>query len=112
VYGTPTERRLVQAYLAIFLVAAGEDGARTVTLARFGTYEVRLIEFGQAMAAEVSPLWLELYDHAAAATLDSCGRSDFEEAVTAAGELIARAKALSLHSAPLATCGEGACPRV
>jgi len=95
------ERRLVQAYLKLFLVAPGADGVKIVPLARFGAYEVRLVEFAAALADEVSPLWLELYAHDQACSLDSCGCDALDDAVNAADALIARAKAL--HQA-----GEGA----
>ena len=97
--GANTERRLLGAYLALHIVAADEDGAKTVHLARFGSYGVRLIELPHDMAADVPPLWMELYSHDGLSTLDSCGRDDFEDAVTAADELIAQARALHHRSA-------------
>jgi hypothetical protein len=86
--------RLIRAYLAPSLEPAGEDGARTVSLARFGGYEVRLVEVTQALSAEIPPLWLELYSQGIGSSLDSCGCDEFEEAVLAADELVAQAKEL------------------
>jgi hypothetical protein len=94
------ERRLIRAYLAPSLVPAGEDGARIVSLARFGGYEVRLVEVTQDLSAEIPPLWLELYSHGIGSPLDSCGCDEFEEAVLAADEFVAQAK--ELHQAELA----------
>ncbi len=87
-----TERRLIQAYLKLFLVAEGDDGARIVSLARFGSYEVRVIELSRDASASIFPVWLELYEHNTVSTLDSCGCSDLEEAVTAAEDLMSQAR--------------------
>ena len=89
-----TERRLIQAYLKLFLVAEGDDGARIVSLARFGSYEVRVIELSRDASAGSFPVWLDLYEHNTGSTLDSCGCSELEEAVAAANELITQARQL------------------
>ena len=89
-----TERRLIQAYLKLFLAVQSEDGVKTVSLARFGSYEVRVIELSRDAAAGNFPLWLELYEYNTRSTLDSCGCSELEEAVAAADELITHARQL------------------
>jgi hypothetical protein len=89
-----TERRLIQAYLKLFLAAQDEDGSKTVSLARFGSYEVRVIELWHDASASGFPVWLELYEHDTHSTLDSCGCSELEEAVAAADELISQARQL------------------
>jgi hypothetical protein len=89
-----TERRLIQAYLKLFLAVQSEDGVKTVSLARFGSYEVRVIELWHDTSASGFPVWLELYEHDTHSTLDSCGCSELEEAVAAADELIAQARQL------------------
>jgi len=89
-----SEQRLVQAYLKLFLVAPGADGVKIVPLARFGAYEVRLVEFAPELADEVSPLWLDLYAHDQACSLDSRGCDALEDAVKAADALIERAQEL------------------
>ncbi len=89
-----TERRLIQAYLKLFLAVQSEDGVKTVSLARFGSYEVRVIELSRDAAAGSFPVWLELYEHNTRSMLDSCGCSELEEAVAAANELISQARQL------------------
>ena len=89
-----TERRLIQAYLKLFLAVQIEDGVKTVSLARFGSYEVRVIELLRDASAGSFPVWLELYEHNTQSTLDSCGCSELEEAVAAADELITHARQL------------------
>jgi hypothetical protein len=95
--GTPTERRLLRAYLTLFLVPADPEGARSVPLVRFGSYEVRLIEVHD-LANDIPPLWIELYAHNDATTLDSCGHYELDSAVTAADHLMARARELHARS--------------
>ena len=89
-----TERRLIQAYLKLFLGVEIADGVKTVSLARFGSYEVRVIELSRDASAGSFPVWLELYEHHTRSTLDSCGCSELEEAVAAADELISQARQL------------------
>jgi hypothetical protein len=96
--GTPRERRLLRAYLALFLVPANDDGTRCVPLARFGAYEVRLLELVDDAAKRLPPLWIELYAHDAASALDSCGLHELEDAVTAVDRLVARACELHARS--------------
>jgi hypothetical protein len=90
-----TERQIIRAYLALFLVPTGEDGSKVAPLARFGAYEVRLVEF----TGDGGPLlWLELYAHDIHCSLDSFGCDTFDEAVMGAEELVAQAQELHLAS--------------
>lgn len=87
------ELRLTRAYIHLLLVPADDSGARTVSLARFGHYEVRLTEFVQDQDTE-APMWLELYARDARCSVDGCRCYDLEEAVISARYLVARAKEL------------------
>lgn len=100
-----TEARLIRAYLNLFLVPREQDGSRTTTLARFGSYAVRLFELAPDFAADSSPLWIELYAHDSQSALDSFGCDDFEAAVHVADEFMACAKAL--HEQPPASIAAG-----
>jgi hypothetical protein len=91
-----TERSLIQAYLKLFLVPAGDDGTKTITLARLGPYEMRLIEFSPDASGSHFPVWLELYAHDARCTVDSCGCCELDEAVAIAEEFISHARRLYL----------------
>jgi hypothetical protein len=71
------------------------DGAKAVSLARFGDYEVLLVELAQGSITDDPQLWIELYDHKLQHGLDSCGCTDIEDATTAARELISRARQLN-----------------
>ena len=90
----PVGLRVTQAYVRLFFVPESEDGARTISLARFGNYEVRLVELVQSDGACDPPLWVELYDRNIPGSIDSCGASDLEEMVCAAEQLLSEAKQL------------------
>jgi hypothetical protein len=89
-----SERQFIRAYLALFLVPARADGSKIASLACFGTYEVRLIEFPEDARADVPLLWVELYRHDTCTGLDSFCCDDFDEAVMAADNFMLRAKTL------------------
>jgi hypothetical protein len=67
----------------------------TVSLARHGAYEVRMVELLRKMQTGAEQLWLELFDHDHKRTIDSyCGRTLVD--ITAAAEaLCSNAKYLS-----------------
>jgi hypothetical protein len=92
--------RLCRAYLALSLAGETEDGSRTMPLARFGAFEVRLIELAGRRMTEESDFWIELYRHDIQSSLDSCRCQDIDEAEPIAEYLVACAKGLyeSWHS--------------
>ena len=92
---------VTQAYVRLFSVSASESGVRSVPLARFGNYEVRLAELpSMAFAADLPPLWMELYDHQIRSSIDGCGCSDLEDAIPAAEDLLSQAQQLSKKANP------------
>jgi hypothetical protein len=96
--GDGAELRLTRGYTRIFLAEPGPDGAKTVSLARFGHYDVRLFEFVPENRADPTQFWLELYSHETRRGIDSYRCYDFETAVQATEELIARARQLDEES--------------
>ena len=86
------ELRLTRGYVELGVVPADHHGAKTVSLARFGEYEVRLVEIVPANRADATPMWLELYSHETQSGMDSCRCYDLEAAVQATEELISRAR--------------------
>ena len=81
---------VVQAYARLAFLERRDDGASFATLARFGSYEVRLFEIWPEQALPDFPfLWIELYSHDARAAVDSSGNADFG-AAGAAGEVFIR----------------------
>jgi hypothetical protein len=95
-----TECRVAKAYMRLAFVSEGENGSKAISLVRFGSYEVRLVEFAQAHFAHDTQLWIELYAHNLKRGLDSCACSDLEEAALAAEELISQARQLHEEDQP------------
>jgi len=95
-----SELQITRAYMRLLFAAPDKDGSKTVSLTRIGQYEVQLVEFVQPWLADSPRLWLELYAHNIDATIDSCWCEDFDEVVSAARQLILRAKALNDASPP------------
>jgi hypothetical protein len=89
------EPRLARAYVLLLLVPENDDCSRSVSLGRYGHYDVRLVEFahGNPVGAAKS-LWMELYAHDRQAVLDSCSCDGIEDAAIAADELISQARQL------------------
>jgi hypothetical protein len=105
--GDRIELLLTRGYVHLCYAGADGNGVKTVSLARFGDYEVRLVEFVRARPADPTPMWLELYNHQTQFGIDSCCCYDLEEAVHATEDLISRARELDEESRSL-NC-EGAC---
>lgn len=94
------ELRIARAYMRLAFASQRGDGAKIVSLARFGNYEVLLVELVQGRITVDTQLWIELYDHKLQYGLDSCGCTDIEEATIAARELISRARQLNEKPRP------------
>lgn len=82
------ETLLLQAHVKLRLISKDRHGLVTATLARHGSYEVRLYE----PPHDDFLFWIELFDHDIQFSIDSCGRHVLEDAVTAADDLITQAK--------------------
>jgi hypothetical protein len=90
-----SDQRVARAYIRLLLAPKGQDGSKTVSLARFGQYEVRLVELSQIDSADAALFWMELYAHDVQLAVDSCGCHELEEAVIAAEELVSQARRLN-----------------
>jgi hypothetical protein len=86
---------LHQAYVAILHARRSEDGTRTISLARYGEFEVRLIELQEHCSRDDSQSWLELYRHDTQSSVDSYRCDELDEAETAAKHLISSARELA-----------------
>ena len=92
------ELRILQLYVWELMAKRFVDGYRTASLARYGVYEVRLVEPLQDLQSDTIPFWIELFDHRNDVTIDSCG-GDLEETAVGAESLILQAKLLHRDSA-------------
>jgi len=88
------ELRILQLYIWSINAKRSIDGCRMATVARHGTYEVRLVEPLLDPQGDTIPFWIELFDHKNAVTIDSCGGHDFEETAAGAAALISQASLL------------------
>jgi hypothetical protein len=96
--GDSAELRLTRGYVHLCHVPADTNGAKTVSLARFGNYDVRLIEFVRTRPTDATPMWLELYSHETQLGIDSCCCYDLEEAVHSTEDFMSRARELDEES--------------
>jgi hypothetical protein len=89
--GKALELRILQLYIWALSRNKSVDGYRTATVARYGSYEVRLVESLLDAQLDTIPFWVELFDHRNAVTIDSCGGHDFEETAAGTAALISQA---------------------
>jgi hypothetical protein len=88
------ELRILQLYIWALSRNKSVDGYRTATVARYGSYEVRLVESALDTQFDTIPFWVELFDHRNTVTIDSCGGHDFEETAAGTAALISQANRL------------------
>jgi len=89
---------LHQAYVSLAFAAPAADGSKQTAVARFGAFEVRLVELPRDRASDTSLFWIELYRHDTQTSLDSCRCDDLDDAELALQHLIVRAR--GLHRSP------------
>lgn len=78
------QRMLIVAYTRLLLLPELADGSKLTTIARVGSYEIRLIELAIGLAPSiVHPLWIELQNVETSRVLDSSGCRDLPDAVAA-----------------------------
>jgi hypothetical protein len=92
--GKNLEFRIFQLYVLDLLAEKFVDGCRAATLARCGSYEVRLVELSQDWQENTAPFWIELFDHESDTIIDSCGGYDLGETAAGAEALILQARLL------------------
>ena len=86
------EALVTQAYFQLIRVTWSEGGSRSTSLAKYGSYEVRLIERKPADGADAPHLWLELHAKDAETPIEARGCDDLEAAATAAEQVMAKAE--------------------
>jgi hypothetical protein len=88
------EVRLVRAHLAFRVRRDGRE-LEFVSLARYGGFEVRLVEPEKSFRDSGLEFWLELFDLHRKISVDSGGANDLEQALEIAEEFVLRAKELN-----------------
>ncbi len=89
-----SELRIARAYIKLLCLPEGSSRA-SVSLASIGSYEIRIFEGSQTNPDGVPLFYLELFDHGANASIDSCGCQEIEDAVVAYQDFAAQAGRLS-----------------
>ena len=80
--------RITRAYIKLLCIPEG--AAKTVSLARIGNYEVRMLEASKADTADGPLFLIELFDHDAQSTVDSRICCGIDEGVAAFQDFISR----------------------
>ena len=80
--------RISRAYIKLLCIPEG--AAKTVSLARIGNYEVRMLESSQS-GSDAAPLFsIELFDHDAQSPVDNCICYSLDEGTAAFQDFISR----------------------
>jgi hypothetical protein len=83
--------RVTQAFIALSSMPGSNSTQRYVTVVRVGEYEIRLFN-GAPRCGDASLVWMELFDHDANRTVDSCSFREIDDAVSAFEEFVSQAK--------------------
>ena len=86
------ELRITQTYIKLLGLPQNRQGARTISLERIGTYEILMFDVSPDSAADAPLFWLELFDHEAKSSVDSCSCTEIAQAVTIFDDFISLAK--------------------
>jgi hypothetical protein len=84
------ELRIARSYIKLLCLPEGEHGVRTVSLTRVGNYEIRMVEASQTNSVDAPLFRMELFDHDAQSSVDSCVCHNIKEAVIAFEGFISR----------------------
>ena len=96
--------RVTESYASLFLTSGHNDGSRHAAIARFGAFEIRLLELPSVNSREEASLWVELYDRDLRLSVDSCKCSDLDEAIDATHLLMILAKRLNNEVGAPSSC--------
>jgi hypothetical protein len=89
------EALVTHAYLQLVRVPWEENGSRSTVLARFGEYEVRLLEFLPVANADVPMLRIDVIDVSREVPVGTVGCDDLEAAVRATADAMSAARELA-----------------
>lgn len=89
---TSCRLRVTQAYIALSGAPGSSPTPRTISVEKVGAYEIRMFNGLPARSGDAPLLWMELFDHDAGRSVDSCACREIDDALSAFDELVARAK--------------------
>lgn len=88
------EALVMQAYFQLIRVAWSESGSRSTSLAKYGSYEARLVEMKLVDGGDAPHLWVELHAKNAQEPIEARGCDDLEAAAIAAEQIMVKAERL------------------
>jgi len=91
--------RTTQAFIALSNIPEGCGRSETISIARIGSYEIRMFSGLPSWPYGVPLIWIELFDHGVRLSADSCGCHEIDDAVAGFDAFVAQAE----H--PNQTCG-------
>lgn len=97
---TFNELRLTRAYIKLLCLPQTSAGPRIVSVVRIGSNEVRIFDGSQPEVDGAPEFWMELFDHVAQESIDSCGCLEIEDALLVFEEFLRRASGSNNESGP------------
>ena len=94
------ELRVTQAYIKLLSIAERGTETGTVSLARIGNYEIRILEGSKSGSDSESLIWMELFDHDAQMSIDSFRCREVEDALAVFKDFFAQANLSNEGSDP------------
>jgi hypothetical protein len=93
-----SELRITQAYIKLLGIPENAQVPKVISLERVGACEIRMFE---AAPVDDAPLfWMELFDHDAQSSVDSCSCYEIAEAAATFDDFISQAQRRTENSAP------------
>ena len=84
------ELKIARSYIKLLCLPDLAHGVKSVSLARIGNYEIRILEDTQTDSAERLLFWMELFDYGTQISIDSCRCHNIKEAVAAFEDFISQ----------------------
>jgi hypothetical protein len=80
--------RIARAYVKLLCIPEGD--AKIITLARIGSFEIRMLDASQNGSTDTPLFCMELFDHDAQSSVETCACYDIEDGVAAYQNFISR----------------------
>jgi hypothetical protein len=92
--------RTTQAFIALSSISESSAAPRTISIVKIGKYEIRMFNGSSIWPGGTRASWLELFDHNAQLSVDSCSCREIDEALTGFDELVSQTERLNEARGP------------
>jgi hypothetical protein len=99
--------RITQAFIALSSIPEASSAPRTISIVRIGEREIRMSSASPSRSGGAPMFWIELFDHDAQVSVDSCSCREIDDAVAAFEALLAQAESLNETGRPEADDAKG-----